>query len=257
MNILFDKGSSQVQVQLETGSRLNTLFAAIEAEGWTHAIGPDRIDDAALEGVDCLAILTRRRATQPGTTNPFPDDWDFAYTPGELDSIERFVTGGGGLLLISNHGPFNARDTFDWSVYDKVLAARFGVAINPAAYQSRTPPLTMDGPDLGTGPAVQPILDGVTSIVVHNSCAVSMGDPERSIAIIPPDAFNNSPTFPDGPAGQSYAVLGNAPGCGRLIVGGNSGLTGDPSSTYPARGMIEEGSNKQFLLNALRYLGTV
>jgi hypothetical protein len=257
MKILFDKGSSQVQVQLEAGNRLNTLFGAIEAQGWSQAIGPDRIDSKALEGIQCLVILTRHRATQRGKTNPFPADWDFAYTEEELEVIENFVVvDGGGLLLISNHGPFGLGDA-DWTVNDRVLAARFGVSINPAAYQSPNPPLTMSGTDLGTGPAVQPILDGVTSIVVHNSCAVSMADPQQSIAIIPPNAFNTSPTFPEGPAGQNYAVLGKPNGRGRLIVAGNSGLAGDPESSYPAPGLIDVGSNKQFLLNAMRFLGTM
>jgi hypothetical protein len=256
MNILFDKGSSQVQVQLETNNRLNTLFRAIEEQGWSHSIGPDRIDGAALDGIHCLVILTRHKATQPGTTNPFPSDWDFAYTQDELSAIHQFVTGGGGLLLISNHGPFSTGDV-DWTVNDKVLAAQFGVSVNPAAYQSPNPPLTMTAPDFGSSPAARAILEGVESIVVHNSCAVSMADPQTSIAIIPPNAFNTSPTYPNGPEGENYALLGNAPGCGRLIVCGNSGLAGDPTSNFPARGLINEGSNLQFLLNAIRHLGTM
>jgi hypothetical protein len=251
MHIVFDKGSSQVQVDLETGGkRLKTLFDAITAEGWTFAIGPDRIDGAALQGADCLAILTRRGATQRGTTNPFPADWDFSFTSSELQAVGDFVNGGGGLLLISNHGPFSA-GSFDWTVNDRVLAAQFGVTINPAAYQSpegRT--LTMSGIDLN--PAQSDILRGVTSIVPHNSCAVSTGDPADFIAHIPANAKNSSPIFKNGPAGESYAVTA---GSGRIIVGGNSGIAGSEGTNYPASGLIDAGGNKQFLLNALRVAG--
>ena len=259
MKFLFDKGGSQVQVHLETGKRLTTLFDAIEAQGWRHEIGPDRIDGAALADVDGLVILTRHRATQPGTTNPFPADWDYAYTADELAAIRAFVDAGGGLLLISNHGPFSRQDlNNDWTVYDRVLAAQYGVAIEPAAYQSPTPPLTMDGDDLSPDEALRAsILADVTSIVPHNSCAVSSPDSGSLwIAHIPADARNTSPTWPNGPAGQSYAVLASSgSGSGPVIVAGNSGIAGTAGTPFPAPGMIDAGSNKQFLLNCLEYIG--
>lgn len=257
MKFLFDKGSSQVQVQLETGVRLTTLFGAIEAQGWSYEIGPDRIDHASLADVDGLVVLTRHRATAPGTTNPFPPDWDFAFTTRELDAIRAFNTAGGGVLLISNHGPFSAANLRnDWTVYDRVLAAEFGVVIQPAAYQLRPPPLTMNGGDLSANPVLQAsILAGVTSIVPNNSCAVSSSDPGGLvIASIPPNAVNTSPTFPDGPAGQSYAVLAGA-GVGPVIVGGNSGIAANAGTGYPGPGRIGTGSNLRFLLNCLAYIG--
>lgn len=252
MHILFDKGSSQVQVQLEAGNRLTTLFAAIQAQGWSYAIGPDRINAAALAGVDCLAILTRHRATQWGTTNPFPDHWDFAYTRDEQDAIMTYLEGGGGLLLISNHGPWPQNPT-DWTINDRVLAGRLGVDIQPAAYLSPNAPLTMDGADLN--PALQySILSGVTSVVPNNSCAVSGGS--QWIVNIPATAENPSTAFPGGPAGQSYAVVSVRSDRGPVIVAGNSGIAGDKDSGYPNRGMIDEGSNKQFLLNCMLFVGS-
>jgi hypothetical protein len=53
MKFLFDKGSSQVQVHLETGARLNTLFRAMEDQGWEHAIGPNRIQPARCHPGKC------------------------------------------------------------------------------------------------------------------------------------------------------------------------------------------------------------
>jgi hypothetical protein len=257
MKFLFDKGSSQVQVQLETGTRLTTLFDAIEAQGWSYEIGPDRIDAASLADVDGLVVLTRHGATAPGTTNPFPANWDFAFTADELGAIRAFNAAGGGVLLISNHGPFSAANlNNNWTVNDRVLAAEFGVVIQPAAYQSPTPPLTMDGGDLSSNPALQAsILAGVTSIVPNNSCAVSSPNSgSLVIASIPSNAVNTSPIFPDGPAGQSYAVLAGS-GAGPVIVGGNSGIAGNAGTNYPGPGRIGTGSNLQFLLNCMEYIG--
>ena len=257
MKILFDKGSSQVQVHLETGGRrLSTLFAAVEQEGWEYEIGPDRITSDSLVGVDCLAILTRHMATKPGTTNPFPSGWDFAFTVEELDAILGFNQRGGGVLLISNHGPFRA-GLVDWTVNDRVLAAELGVAVNPAAYQSPTPPLTMEGSNLNPDLLLQEtILAGVTSIVPNNSCAISSDSPSAQwVAKIPSNARNTSPIFPNGPDGQSYAVVVSTPGRGLVLVGGNSGIAGDADSDYPGPGRIGTGSNKRFLINTLRYCG--
>src|ERR1700724_3357716 len=96
MQILFDKGSTQVQVHIETGHRLVTLFQAIKDQGWGSAIGPHRITRESLEGVNCLVILTRHRATAPGYVNPFPGDWDFAFMESELKAILDFNMAGGG-----------------------------------------------------------------------------------------------------------------------------------------------------------------
>jgi hypothetical protein len=74
------------------------------------------------------------------------------------------------------------------------------------------------------------------------------------IASIPPNAVNTSPTFPNGPAGQSYAVLASS-GAGPVIVGGNSGIAGNAGTNYPGPGRIGTGSNLRFLLNCLEYIG--
>ncbi|HXO28868.1 MAG TPA: hypothetical protein VOA80_16070 [Thermoanaerobaculia bacterium] len=254
MQILFDKGSTQVQVHIETGHRLVTLFQAIKDQGWDSAIGPDRITRESLEGVNCLVILTRHRATAPGYVNPFPGDWDFAFMESELKAILDFNMAGGGLLLISNHGPF-AKGGHDFTTHDRVLAAQFGVTINPAAYQMRKGPLTMTLKNFDPNPNVRAnLLSGVDSIKPHNSCAISAAGCVP-LSAIPDDAVNVSPTFPDGPAGQAFALV-VAPNCGQIIVAGNSGIAGDADSDYPAKGMIEAGSNLRFLIDALNWVSS-
>ena len=254
-NILFDKGGSQVQVQLETQKRLTTLFGALEAQGWTYAIGEDRITDEQLQSVKVLAILTRHVATQKGTKNPFPANWDFAFTDGELSAITNFVQRGGGLLHISNHGPFSNAPNDDWTVYDKVLAAKLGVTIEPASFMlkgANLMPMT-----LSTDPAItSTILKGVSAVVAHNSCAIAAmkGTPATVVASIPSNAFNDNPKSKLTPPGWNYAIT-LTHGKGKVIVAGNSGIAGNTDSQYPAPGLIATPDNQQFQINCLSYLG--
>lgn len=258
MRILFDSKSTQVQVQVETGKRLNTLFDAITGQGWTYSLSTDPLTSEELEEYDVLAILTRRRATQKGFTNPFPPDTSFAYTPEEVAAIQELVSGGGGLLLISNHGPFPTAPNDNQTENDKVLANAFGVSLFPAAFMApNSKEMKISGSSLSTDPAItSTILNGVSSIVTHNSCAIAAqpGTTATVIASIPLDAKNISPTFKDGPQGFCYALT-LAYGSGNVIIAGNSGISGDPGSPFPAPGLIDAGDNKAFLLNALSYVG--
>jgi hypothetical protein len=122
------------------------------------------------------------------------------------------------------------------------LAAKFHITIKPDAFNGPGGVLTMSGNDLN--PAQTCVLDGVTSIVPHNSCGVSTKDAADFIAHVPADA-----TPP--PNGANYAVRR-----GRVIVAGNSGIAGSPGTSFPAPGMFDEGDNKQFLLNCFLCAGT-
>ena len=258
MNILFDQMSTQVQVQNEAGNRLNILFGALTDRGWTYAQSTNPLTSAQLADYDVLCILTRAPSTQRGFTNPFPPDTIFAYLPSEIDAILQFVSAGGGLLFISNHGPFPSQPANDQTRYDRALANMLGVYMQPAVFQfTNGASLTMSGPLLSSDPAItSTILQGVGSIVVNNSCAISAlpGTTLTPIASIPTDASNISRLCPQPtPAGQAYAATLSYGG-GRVIVGGNSGIVGDPESSWPAQGKIEEGDNKTFLLNCFSYL---
>jgi hypothetical protein len=258
MKILFDRESSQVQVQLETkGKRLKTLFDALSKHGWRYSLSSDPLTSEELEKYQVLAIFTRKRATQPGTKNPFPKDHSFAYSEREIAAIKRFVYRGGGLLLISNHGPLSpSNPKNDWTVNDKVLARAFNIEIKPACFRiPRKRLMTMSGKWLSTDPAIaSTILKGVSSIVAHNSCAISAmpGARATKIARIPHDAIDTSGND-FRPEHHCYALT-LPHGSGNIIVAGNSGISGDPDTTYPGKGLIDTGDNKAFLLNSLRYV---
>ncbi|HEY8021448.1 MAG TPA: hypothetical protein VIH93_10120 [Thermoanaerobaculia bacterium] len=245
MKILFDSESSQMQVQVETGTRLNTLFGAIQSEGWTWAASTDPITTAELAGYDVLAILTRYRATAPGTTNPFPPDQSFAYTPAEIAAIQAFVQGGKGLLLVSNHD--------FWTTNDHVLAAAFGVNMQAAFFHIQNNPLMVMPVSASVAPS--PVLYQVDKVIAHDSCALSTtaGTAFTPLVPIPPAAVDGSPLHLS-PQGQFFAIAFGY-GSGRVIVAGNSGMFGDDGSTYPAPGLMPYGNNLMFMLNALKYLG--
>jgi hypothetical protein len=109
MHILFDSLSSQVQVHKRLNIRMNTLLGAIRSERWTYSFskGPITARSGQLDGCDVLAILTREQLNfDPYFTKPI-DSAAFDYTGEEIADIQTFVKKGGGLLLISNHGPDN------------------------------------------------------------------------------------------------------------------------------------------------------
>src|SRR4029077_12079466 len=128
MHIVFDSLSTQVQVHRRLGIRMNTLLGAIHSEGWTHGFSQDPITKGQLHGGDVLAILTRHPVGFSGATNPNPSAAStYAYEPtAEIPAIVDFVSGGGGLLLVSNHGP--AGSSPDDTVNDAVLADAFNVS---------------------------------------------------------------------------------------------------------------------------------
>ncbi len=260
MKILFDSKSSQVEVQIETHARLTELYAAITARGWTFErtnVSGAPLTLAQLNQFNVLCILTRLHQTAPDTTNPFPDGTNFQFDPTEVSAIEQFVHQGGGLLLISNHGPFPDKPRDDQTVNDKTLAAAFGFTIAPATFQSSSGPLVMSGASLSPDPRVAPILSGVTSIEVHNCCSITPAVGTvilaAPIAFLPSGVTNVSPINHESPSGKAYAWALNH-GAGRVIIAGNSGLAGDTGSPFPAAGLIDAASNKQFLLNCLAWI---
>lgn len=241
MKILFDALGSQVQVHEFEHRRLSTLFGAIKGEGWTHTLSSDPITAAQLSGIDVLAILTRHKVSV-GPVAP-----SYAYSASEKTAITSFVHNGGGLLLLSNHGKTATNNT-DWTENDKALASQLGVTITPAFFTS-SGTLPLSGGDLNTSLS---LLSGVGEILVHNSSGISCAGTFQSIARIP-STVNDSGIGHVSNVNQHYALTLNH-GSGRVIVGGNSGLSGDDGTSNPAAGLIPFANNLLFLINCLKYL---
>ena len=262
MHVVFDNLSTQVQVHRRLHIRLNILLGAMQSEGWTYDFSRDPITSDQLEGCSVLAILTRHPVGFADATNPAVPGQSFAYSPTEITAIKKFVKAGGGLLLISNHGP-TPTSTTDDTINDKVLAQEFNVVIKPAHFQVPGATLMSMTPTNSLNAALSSgVLFHVKEIAAHNSCAISV-DPAFTftpIATIPSTAVDKN-TGPNGtslsPAGQHYAIMltgGSAVGQGRVIVAGNSGMAGDDGCTDPAPGTIAYANNLLFLINCFKVL---
>lgn len=281
MHILFDSLSSQVQVHRRLNIRMNTLLGAIQSEGWTYSFSRDPITEGQLHGCDVLAILTRIHVSFADATDPNPSpplDYTVEIPTGEIPSIQTFVNKGGGLLLISNHGPDNLDKNghigdpmghLGDTQHDKDLAKAFGVVINPAHFtvpKASVEPnglqdtlMSITGDSLNSEPS-NSVLFQVKEIAVHNSCGIQgeKSIPWTSIAKIPKDAIDHSgygflSNDPTKNEQQHYAIRLDY-GSGKVIVAGNSGLAGDDGCTIPAPGTILYGNNLLFLLNCFKHL---
>ncbi len=254
MRILFDSMGSQVQVQNETGTRLNTLLGAIASMGysagapWSFSFTDYRQPIfEQLDGVDVLVILTHQRAVYPGLPPAIPSDVSFSFFDDDLEQIPQWVSQGKGLLLVSNHGAFTPGQPPYWPVNDAVLASKFGISIVPAAF--------MGAGALSIRPAAGAparIVSGVTQLTANNSCGIA-ADGSTVIAPIPPGATDRSGNG-YSPADYAFSLL-KPWNDGSVIVAGNSGTAGDRGNNWPSNGKIPDGNNLHFYLNCLAYLG--
>jgi hypothetical protein len=260
MHILFDSLSTQVQVHRRLNIRLNTLLGAIQSEGWTYAFSRDPITTGQLHDCDVLAILTRHQVGFDDATNPNPSATSaYTYDPlAEIPAIRNFVSGGGGLLLISNHGPAGTRSPDD-TVNDLVLANAFNVVIKPAHFAPPAPAklLSMTAANSLNGALSDGVLFQVSEIASHNSCAIhgGAGLTFTSIAKIPSNAVDTSGNNMS-PNNQHFAIRLHH-GSGKVIVAGNSGIAGDDGCTNPAPGTIVYANNLLFLVNCFKELGGI
>jgi hypothetical protein len=259
MHVVFDNLSTQVQVHRRLHIRLNTLLGAIHSEGWTHTFARDPITPDQLHGCNVLAILTRHPVGYTDATNPAAPNQSFAYDTGEILAITEFVNAGGGLLLISNHGPTPTSNTDD-TVNDKVLAQAFNVVIQAAHFQ--VPGATLMSMTLAyslNATLSAGVLFQVTEIATHNSCASAAARARVHVNRQGPSTAVDKNTGPGGtnlpPAHQHHAITFGF-GKGRVIVAGNSGIAGDDGCTDPSPGVIAYANNLLFLINCFKVLAS-
>ena len=242
MNILFDSDSVQVQQQVQTKTRLNTLLGAIQSAGtslgqpWTVTYSTDPITTAQLSDQNVLVVLTRNQADP--------------YEASELSAIYDFVLGGGGLLLMTNHWPFMESD--------KTLAAKFGVTLdpvfisNPTRHNVAVNSMFMSGITSLNSALSDSILFQVETLVAHDSCGIEPPASFTPIATFPPTAVvGPDNTLPSSP----YFAIAVECGKGTVIIAGNSGMVCDNGNNVPSCGLVPYGNNLMFFLNCLRFLG--
>lgn len=276
INTLFDSWSSQVMFQRKpyryprgvnhprvTKRRLNTVLGAMKSYGlstgveWNVRYTNSRIRPESLANVDVYVSLTRY-INQP---NPPPVGTGFSYEDSELAALEDFVSQGGGILLMSDHGHGETDDVPDFTQNDAALASVFGITLKNIFVTRRDPEhpdrpvymvMEMD-PDLPED--ARYLANQVAHVSSHDSCIM-----------LPPSEFTPLVRFPEGATAYDHAVGHNIDlpndhfsilvpyGQGKVIVVGNSGMVGDYGSPNPAPGLITLENNLMFFLNCVTYL---
>jgi hypothetical protein len=284
--ILLDSETSQVERQTITGTRLNTFYGALtsvfgesgsQGAGSPMSFSPSTsagyapISSGLLNGKKLFAVLTRWNYTptpnQPTGYAPF--------SSGEISAIKQFVSGGGGLLLMSNHGPFPPKpgqQKIVWCENDAALAAAFGFTLNKV-YIGMKPSfhlLEMGASNFINNPRianVAQIFSGVTSVIAHDGCGIQLAPTPPAgmvtfpIVSYPSGAYiwpSSGPVPSSGPyPSGNYFAAGATYGNGRVVVIANSGIIGDVGNQNPAPGLVSFGSNLFFVLNSLAWLAKI
>jgi hypothetical protein len=256
MNILLDSWSTQVLYQQAppslpphtaspidpTGLRLGTVLAAMAGVGvsssdpWAVSYSQPPITTAQLAGIDVYVSFTR-----------YPSS-PFAYSDDELSVLQTWVGQGHGLLLLTNHGPFQHNPT-SWPVNDKALAAKFGITlIAHGVTNADWMPMDLET----AAPAF--IANKVQGIVAHDSCVIEIAGAHTRLAAFPTAALAWNGTANVTPAHKNFAAL--VPYLqGNVIVVGNSGMFADYGTSAPSCGLAPMAHNLMFLLNCVGYLG--
>jgi hypothetical protein len=222
---------------------------------WNVRYTNSRIKPESLANVDVYVSLTRY-INEP---DPPPDGTGFSYIDSELAALEDFVSQGGGILLMSDHGA--TEDIPNWTENDAALASVFGVTLRNIFVTHKDPEhperpeymvMEMD-PDLPED--IKYLANQVAHISAHDSCIM-----------LPPPDFTPLAKFPEGSTAYDRAVKHDIDlpnpyfsilvpfGAGNVIVVGNSGIVGDYGSPNPAPGLITMENNLMFFLNCVSYL---
>lgn len=174
------------------------------------------------------------------------------WRPGDISAIAEFVRQGGGLWMLSNHHPYHAPDD--------ALAKVFDIVFEPTFYHRKgrvteiSGDLLFDHPVLGGSDGTEP----VATLVTNTTC--SLRSPRAApVAALSP-AMADRLTGESPPTGALYALAldeqhhPDLTGKGRVLAVADSGFLGRGDTAYPGPGQIEQGDNRAFIRNAVRWL---
>ena len=187
------------------------------------------------------------------------------YDDAELDAIYFWVTGGGGLLLMSNHAPYHELNVRLGQLAGVNLEGRF--CHTPGAAT------TIEGEYLNDNHPIIKDPEGrasVSSIVVNTTDALS-SERGTPIAFLPPGMRDRiDPNIEPGGKffGVAFDLRRNRPdetallrhietdpdARGRLVVLADSGLIGTKGTLYPGVGLLHEGDNETFIRRTILWL---
>ena len=234
----------------------------IQNDGCKVSSTTQPIDQSTLSGIDIFIIGTAMGKDDPGDKSPF--------TSNEIEQVVKWVTGGGSLLLITEHYPFG--------LAMKPLLDNFGVQVHNG-YTEDTLLANKEVADAllftkanGNLNATHPILDKVERLNTFTGSAVLGDSSWTPLLIFSPNAQNynvkvdvkqdgsntvTSVTYADfySAAGWSQGICKQF-GRGKIVVLAESAfLTAQFDRNGNKFGMnLPHEDNKQFVLNLIRWL---
>ena len=252
MKVLIDRKGLQAQWHFEDNERLKAFKTELErcqysVDSWS----PSGLAEDQLKECDVLVITTRWRRLK---TTP-PEEFD--YSEAEVKSIFDFVHNGGGLLLMSNHRPCHE--------FDAKLAKELelGVSIECTWFEhqqgGRTvlceTALNSEHPIIAAAGE-----EPVRCIVTNSSCSIRSKRGQWVVSLSSEMVDELTERHPD-PDRQffAHALEINSELSpekrGRVVTIADSGFIGTDTTTKPGPGLIGQGDNLRFIMNAIRWLG--
>jgi len=217
------------EAKYSEGKRLKTFISIIQKEtGFSPT--PTKGDAKELQlpllkEYNTLLILTRL----------------FFLSLSELTDIKEFVRGGGNLLLMSNHPPFNE--------FDNPLAETFGFTFESPTYPWHRGGYGLTcimGDNLNAHEITRNLEHG---IIFNNSCR---------IRILKDHGYKVLATLPEEPGPNNIFALELdmkfGENSGRVIGVADSGFAGNDETKSPGPGQIGKGDNQKFIRNIFSWL---
>jgi hypothetical protein len=250
VRILIDANSLQARHHRRDDQRLCTFLSALRRRHTVDFSTRADLTGDELTGYHVLVVTTR-----------YPES--AKYTVKELDAVRGFVSGGAGLVLMTNHADWPGHNPNDTRVYDAELARIFGITIEPTFFRNclDNVPTVLAGDVLETE---HPILTGASdkehvSAVLTSICSsirCEQGQPLVSLSEEMVDRRTGKRAQP----GQLFAHALDmndidSRGDGRVVTIADSGFIGSRWTEVPGPGLIKWADNLQFIQNAIRWAG--
>jgi Family of unknown function (DUF6421)/Domain of unknown function (DUF4350) len=223
MRVLFDEGHSEawtirpeLATQMQPAHPADASYARAAAElkarGFTVSANAEPLTGGALRGADLLVIAHPADAAWERTTGIGSP----RLTGEELDSIEAYVRGGGGLLVLGE----TEQDKYGNNVND--LLARFGLRLENETVQDYEHCLQVPSwilaelNDGGRGRGGD-LLARVASACLYRATTISPSNGARVVA-----RTHTTASIPSAPV-----IVSSEQGAGRIVVLADSDLFGD------------------------------
>ncbi len=260
--VLFDEGHYNAH---SVGRNFAPFAKLLGNDGYELRKGRERLTPAGLAGIDVLVIVNAA-----GGSNPKLFGFNLvplrkgsreapAFTADEIETVRRWVEGGGSLLLVADHYPFGSAAAALASAFGVTMHA--GIAEAPEyadpsdagsiAFSRRNALLADSAIANGRGPAerVERVLSFTGQSLDAPNAIPLLALPPNAVEFVPPP-----PDFKKQPAGKLQGAALQF-GRGRVVVLGEAGMLTAQVSEGHRFGMNVAGTdNRQFVLNVMHWL---